>query len=342
MIKKILTCLGCFAIILFVFSVIIAWQGYRFWLQTPSGEQEEITFTVGQGEGLSTIAGSLSENGLIASEFWFKVYAKITNTGRSLQAGEFALAKNMNYASVVRTLSKAITNEVWVTVPEGYTLDQIGAEVMKELTITPEEWSEAVGGESPLESWEFIATAGKPEDADLEGYLFPDTYRFLPDATAEEVVARMVSEMQEQVDSMNIQLGLYNGGPETIHEFLTLASIVEREVRAPSEMSIVAGIFENRLEIGMALQADSTVNYITGKDTPSVSLSDTEIDSQYNTYKYAGLPPGPISNPGENALRAAAAPADTSYFYFLTSPEGEVFYAETFDQHIVNRNLYLP
>ncbi|MCH8049733.1 endolytic transglycosylase MltG [Patescibacteria group bacterium] len=127
----------------------------------------------------------------------------------------------------------------------------------------------------------------------------------------------------------------------TMHEVITLASIVEREVRSAEDMANVADVFLKRLDIGMALQADSTVNYVTGKDTPAISLDDREIESPYNTYKYPGLPPGPISNPGVAALQAVVNPSSNPYLYFLTTPEGEVIYAQTHEGHVENKAQYL-
>jgi UPF0755 protein len=173
----------------------------------------------------------------------------------------------------------------------------------------------------------------------LEGYLFPDTYRFRADVSAQEIVDTMISTLKRRIAEQGIVLpesGVFENGLTT-HELITLASIVQREVLLPEEMKVVAGIFYTRMQIGMALQADSTVNYITGKKDPGVTLSDSRIESDYNTYVVLGLPPGPISNPGIDAIVATLEPTDTDYLYFLTSPEGEVHYASTFDGHISNR-----
>lgn len=341
MIKKFLSCLGCSGIVVVFILGTIAWQSYRFWLQQPAEGAEAVSFEIESGQGLGGIADELKNERLIANKLWFKAYATLAGKARELQAAEYSLVPGMNYADVLNVLVDADSEEIQITIPEGYRLDQIGEVVTQNFDISEDEWESAVGPETPLSEHPFIATSGKPAGADLEGYLFPDTYRFFAEVTAEEIVERMIDEMEENVSEANPQLSVYPGGPETIHEFLTLASIVEREVRGAEEMRTVAGIFYNRLEIGMALQADSTVNYVTGKKTPGISLEDTQLDSPYNTYQHPGLPPGSISNPGLNALKAVANPADTNYFYFLTTPEGEVIYATTHDQHVQNKNQYL-
>lgn len=339
--KKLFACFGCSTLIVIVFFIVFLNQVNRFWLQQPPKDAEEVAITIEPGVGLSGIAAQLSKEDLIASEFWFKVYAKLAGKSRSLQAGQFFLLSRTSYADLMDALIDAKTEEVQITIPEGYTVAQIGEVVTANFDISMDEWERMVGSESPLESHPFVANADKPDNVGLEGYLFPDTYRFFEEATAEEIVTRMLNEMEENVEAIRPEIGEHPGGPETVHEYLTLASILEREVRGSQDMAIVAGLFYNRLEIGMALQADSTVNYVTGKDTPGISLADTKLDSPYNTYVHAGLPPAPISNPGFNALKATAHPATTSYFFFLTDDEGTVYYAETFEEHVVNKNLYL-
>jgi UPF0755 protein len=344
--KKALGCLFAVAILGLVIFIVAINQAYHFWwakptlVESPSIQVETEELTVEEGAGLSLIAQELADRELISSPFWFKVYTKLDGSARSVQAGVFELQSGMSYATIIDILGEGDSEEVVITIPEGYTLKQISEEVTSKLDITTTEWALMTGLASPLESHPFIIAADKPDHVDLEGYMFPDTYHFFANATAEEVATKLLEEMEANVEVAGISDNLSEAVP-TIHDALTLASIVEREVRSPDDMATVAGLFYNRLEIGMALQADSTVNYFTGKDTPSVSLSDTEIESLYNTYLHTGLPPGAISNPGLNALQAVADPVSTDYFYFLTSPEGDVYYATTFEEHIVNRSLYL-
>ncbi len=336
--KKIISCVAAISLVVILLALLVAWQSYRFWLSAPANNAEVEIITVEEGEGFSTVAEDLFNHELIASKFWFKVYGRLTGASGNVQVGDFSLQKGMSYTKIVDTLLLADTEEVTITIPEGFTLDQIGALVVEKFDVSEAEWGVLTGMESPFEEHEFVVKAEKPDNVDLEGYLFPDTYRFFADATGEEIVQKLLNTMQTRFEENDLEL------PEgmTIHEMLTLASILEREVRSPEDKAIVADLFLRRLEIGMALQADSTVNYVTGRDTPSISLADRDIDSLYNTYLYPGLPPGPISNPGLDSLKAVAKPTPNSYYYFLTTPEGEVIYAISHDEHVRNKELYLP
>lgn len=311
----------------------------------PKADAKAQTFVITEERGaFLTVARDLKEDGLIKNVFWFRVAAKLTHKIDAIQAGSFVLTPGMSYYNVLVTLTEPQSTEVTVTIPEGYSLKQMGELLAHTLpNVTVEDWTAVTGVGSPLESHPFIVAAGKPNSVDLEGYLFPDTYRFFVSADAADVAEKMLDTMQlryEEAAAGNENTELVDLA-FTPHQYLTLASIIEKEVRQPATMAMVAGIFSNRLTINMALQADSTVNYITGGDDPSVSYADLEIDSPYNTYKYPGLPPGPISAPGLNALNAVFHDTASDYLYFLTDDEGNVYYAETFDEHQVNRAKYL-
>jgi UPF0755 protein len=340
MIKKIIAGLSIIAIIIAVIFLTIVTQIYRFWIQSASDNDSAITFAIDQGTSFSQVADDLDEAGLVSSDFWFSVYAKFDGSSKLIRAGVYDLKPGINYADLVDTLTEySQGQDVSVTIPEGYTIKQIGELVTTNFDITQEDWDYWTGINSPLEANEFIISAQKPDEVDLEGYLFPNTYRFYPSATAEDIVTELVFEMQKNIEELD---GIDNvESINSIHELLTLASIIEKEVPSADEMKIVSGIFQNRLEIDMALQACSTVNYVTGKDDPAVSEEDLRIDSSYNTYMYSGLTPGPISNPGLNAIESVVSPTKTNYFYFLATPQGETIYAETFDQHVANKTRYL-
>ncbi len=320
-------------LITLVIIVVVLMQAYRFWLASPSDDAAVYEVMIESGAGLEMISEQLADAGLVKNAFWFKVYGAVSGQASSIQAGAFELVEGMSYADVVAVLIDADSEEVQITIPEGYTLAQIGEVVVANFDVSQEEWGVMVGMDSPFEDSDFISTAQKPDRVDLEGYLFPDTYRFFVGATAEDIVGTLLAHMEENVQ----ETGANAVRTMTLHEVLTLASIVQREVLNPDEMAMVADIFLKRLDIGMALQADSTVNYITGGNDPGVTYEDLQIDSLYNTYQYAGLPPGAISNPGFDAVNAVVHPISNEYYYFLTTPEGEVLYASTLEGHGVNR-----
>jgi uncharacterized YceG family protein len=186
----------------------------------------------------------------------------------------------------------------------------------------------------------------KPTYRGLEGYLFPDTYRIYATSTVTEVIDKMLSNFDKKL-TPKMRADIASQG-KTIYEIITLASIVEKEAPIDYQTSddhdakIIAGIFLNRLRSGQALQSDATISYIYGDNQPAHSGAELNIDSPYNTYKYKGLPPGPICNPGILAIEAAIYPITTDYYYFLT-PKGksEVVYAKTYDEHLQNKNKYL-
>lgn len=321
-------------------SFFVAFRQIRQYFFVTS-DAASLSFSVAEGESFASVAARLEDADVIPSAFWFRVAARFAGLADDVRAGTTLVTPGDRSSDILGALVyPSGVAEVSVTIPEGYTLVQIGDAVRARLPhITEEEWLRVTGSNSPFVSDAFVLAAQKPVDVDLEGYLFPDTYRFFYDATAEDVVGRMLRTMESRVKSLGSAAGDAEG--MTTHELITLSSIIEREVRNPEEMREVSDIFLKRLDIGMALQSDATVNYVTGGDDPSISLSDRDTDSLYNTYKYPGLPPGPISNPGMNALRAVWNPAENDYYYFLTDAEGNVYYAATHNEHVVNKALYL-
>lgn len=319
--------------------IVLSRQVHQYFLR--SSDASGVSFTVSEGESFSSVSSRLADAEIIPSAWWFRLSAKFAGLDDDIRAGTTIVIPGDRSANILGALVyPSGDSEVSVTIPEGYTLAQIGITVRAALPhITEEEWSRVTGASSPFVSHAFVIFSQKPASVDLEGYLFPDTYRFFENATAEDVVERMLNTMESRVTALGSPTG--DAAGMTGHELLTLSSIIEREVRKSEEMKEVADIFLKRLEIGMALQSDATVNYVTGGKDPSLSLTDRDLDTPYNTYQYPGLPPGPISNPGANALRAVWNPAENPYFYFLTDAEGTVYYAETHDVHVLNKALYL-
>ncbi len=179
--------------------------------------------------------------------------------------------------------------------------------------------------------------AGRPDNVSMEGYLAPETYRAYKDATAQEIIVKLLYQRNNEFNYQEIQK-IEKETSHSWHQILTLASLVEKEARTSEEMAMVADIFWRRYEQNWALQSCASVNYITGKNVPAVSAEDQQIDSPYNTYKYPGLPPGPICNPGKAAIKAALYPKKNNYWYFMTGTEGKMRYASTLDEH--NTNIY--
>jgi len=340
--------------LLFIGAIVAALVGgylvYQFYFISPESEKDQY-FAVEEGETVRTIALNLEEEGIIDHEVIFRLYVRWTGVDRDFQAGTFELKPNMSMAALATALTSPDVGVVRATIIEGWTLRDIGFLFENKGMFQAEEIFEQAGLQAvdymplsiinPAEKWkeEFEFLADKPRHVSLDGYLFPDTYYFFVDVSAEDVVRRMLKnfdkkikpEWREEIDRQG----------KTIFEIVTMASIIEKEMYGLEARKMVSDIFWKRLEIGMPLQSDASVNYVTGKGLTRPSLEDTQVDSFYNTYKYPGLPLGPISNPSAEAIEAAIYPAPNEYYYFLNTAEGDIIYSKTHDEHVENKQKYL-
>lgn len=311
-------------------------------LYSPAGASDEIlTVEIQPGAGVNEISQGLYEAGVIKSKWTFEVYVWLRRWEPLLKAGTYELPQNIN----IRELSEVLVRgeggqpERLITIIEGWTIDDIEAYLVKEGLVTTEEFED--GLERVANHSGISILSDKPASASLEGYLFPDSYRIFEDATAEEIIRKMVNTMDAKF-TPEMRAEVQRSG-RNVHDVLKMASILEKEIRYPDDLPIASGVFYKRLEIGQMLQSDATLNYILPAEQrkPSLTFADLETDSPYNSYKYAGLPPSPISNPGFNAIRAAVYPDDNEYYYFLTTPAGQTIFSATFEEHVANKNKYL-
>jgi UPF0755 protein len=279
--------------------------------------------SIQKGESLTTAARSLAQAGVISSEIAFVIYAKASGGARRVKPGDYAFAGSENTPAVLEHLIKGDFVVVTVTIPEGMTLHQIGQRF-------------GAGGLFCDYTFDEAATVGTvPQTLGLgslgaEGFLFPATYRFPPHATPDEVVAAMLARFYEiltpTVEERLFELGL------TARQMVTMASIVEKEAQAPGERPLIAGVFYNRLRLGMPLQSDPTAQYdATGEVAHAVTA--VRMPSAYNTYSIVGLPPGPIANPGLSSILAALYPDHTDYLYFVARSDGTHIFSKSFEEH---------
>lgn len=302
---------------------------------TRSANNEESAFVVSEGDDIVTIGQRLAQQDLIANRLYFYYYAWKNKLRGKFRSGAYAIGPHSTIAEIVYKLTNAREaliekeKDIRVTFPEGFTV----ADMAKRLT------------ENGLPGGEFAALSDEPSDEilstysflsrnmSLEGYLFPDTYFFSPSETAGSIVQKMLANFEKKVDA-ELRKSIADQG-KTLHEIIIFASVIEGEVSLDEDRRIVAGIFSNRLMIGMALQSDATIDYIKGIPEIKHSQEDLEIDSPYNTYKYPGLPPGPINNPSLSSIRAAIDPAETEYMFFLNNAStGKTVFSKTFDEHV--------
>ena len=267
------------------------------------------------------VGNKLYSVGLIKSPIAYKIYVQFTGKSGKIPAGEYRVSGSMNLFQIVDQLLKGPV-ELWVTIPEGLRKEEIAVK-----------FKDALKKEESFINSFLLASQGK------EGTLFPDTYLFPKDATAGAIITKMTSTFKSKtasLTSLNTNL--------STQEIIILASLIERETKTDEERPIVAGILMNRLTIGMALQVDAAVQYAVGISEnwwPILTKDDLAAVSKYNTYKYQGLPPSPISNPGISSLKAAFSPEDNDYWYYIHDTKGIIHYAKTLAEHNANVAKYL-
>lgn len=278
----------------------------------------------------------LKQNGLVRNYLVFSLYARYTGMDSRLKAGEYILNDSYSTPELLRKLVEGRLAELSFTVPEGYTTAQIADLLADRGLVDRQKFLQAVSeGEF---SYPFIQDLPKGEKR-LEGYLFPDTYQVDRGCTEESIIDMMLKRFESEIDELDYQAQAEKNGV-TLHEALTIASMVEREALVDGERSLIAGVIYNRLKIDMPLQLCATVQYALGTTKPNLYYEDLEIDSPYNTYKIYGLPPGPISMPGRNSLMAAVQPDATEYLYYVAKPDGTHAFATTLAEHDANKERY--
>jgi UPF0755 protein len=295
---------------------------------TPSGAPVRVVIPA--GATFRAAADSLASAHVIRSARLFRWYAALTHHDRAIKPGTYLLRPGTGWSNTLDALVEGAGLVHSLTIPEGWDITSITPALAQTLNIPAESIAAAVRDSALLDS------VGAPPDAGtLEGYLFPDTYTFPDGTTARLAVAEMVREFQRawrpEWNARADSLGL------TRHQILTLASIVEKEVRVGDERPVIAAVYENRLRLHMPLQADPTVQYALGHHVDRVYYKDLDVESPYNTYRHPGLPPGPIASPGAASIAAVLAPADVPYLYFVARPDGHHEFRSTFAEHTAAR-----
>jgi UPF0755 protein len=314
--------------------------------QSAGTDDTPIIFTVEQGESVAQVAGDLKAQGLINDTELFRRYVQYKELDAGIQAGTYSLNKTMTIPEIARTLQKAEAQEQQVTIPEGKRLEEVAVMVAEQTTIPADTFLQMAQtgwqGTDLSQTYSFLAEV--PITGTLEGLLFPDTYRLAMDATAYDLIDRMLENFGRQVTPEIRQQFADHG--MSFYEGVTLASIVEREAVIDAERPIIAGVFYNRLQDGWPLSSCPTVQYALGyrpdEETwwkPQLYFVDLEVASPYNTYRNQGLPPAPIASPGLRSIQAAANPEETDYYFFMvdcTKNDGSHFFAQTETEHLQN------
>ena len=309
-----------------VFALVVLVGTWIFVHQPAASEAPDIIVQVSRGAGLRRIASQLYEAGVIRHPLPFVLFAKVRGMAPRLQAGEYVLSANMSPVEILDALYLGKVKHHILTVPEGATLRDIAVLV---------EGADLGSRESVIElgsSSAFIESLGLSVPT-LEGYLFPDTYYLTRDMGVADLLTVMVGTLDRnylpEFAAKADELGMSK------HAVITLASLIEKEAQLDDERELISAVFHNRLRRGMRLQCDSTVIYALGEAFHgNLRKVDLKVDSPYNTYRYGGLPPGPIANPGERSIAAAVSPADVKYLYFVaTRQDGAHHFSKTLKEH---------
>ncbi len=334
---------------IFKIAILLTVLGSIFWIisytkavNRPLDKEGEMKkFVVSGGDSVKNIGANLEAEGLISSKTFFEIYIWRQDMEKNMQAGVYELSPAMSIKEIANDLSsgKVVSNEREIKVIEGWNNRDIARYFEEQGLFPKEEFVKEVKNKSKYAArFEFLK--GIPDPYDMEGYLFPDTYKIFIDASVNNVINKMLSNFDRKITE-EMRLDIEEQGKD-LYEIVAMASLIEKEVRSQDDMKMVSGIFNNRIKNGQPLQSCATLAYILGENKPIYSLEDTKIDSPYNTYKHRGLPPGPITNPGLRAIEAAIYPADTDYNYFLTASEsGETIFSKTLEEHNINKAKYL-
>lgn len=311
--KKLLVILVLIGVL--IGGVVLWWQnGLR-----PVNSKDKTTrmFTIARGTGIKAIANKLKAEGLIRNPVVFFYYVRQHKIDQKIQAGDFRLSPAMSAEQIAKALTMG-SEDIWVTIPEGKRAEEIADILEADIPTYNDSWR---------------------QELDLhEGYLFPDTYLIPRDATIDQIITLLTNTFEEKYATVTNNTNLSKA------QIVILASMIEREARNDQDRPLISSVMHNRLQIGMPLQIDATVQYAIGYDPgektwwkKNLTINDLKIQSLYNTYIRTGLPPGPIANPGLAVLKAAANPANTNYLYYITDRNGINRYARTGEEH--NKNI---
>jgi len=339
-----------------IFVVLVLFLYFQFNPEQPTKEElisptknvslEEKRFIIEKGDGLKEITNKLKEQGVIKNGFFFQAYAFLSNVRDNFLPGEYDLPKEVSLKNLLSLLSTSpLASEKTITIIEGWDNRKIALYLEENDLVSQDDFFKALENlrvdTDFLSLYEFF-----PKNIDelkisevFQGYLFPDTYRFYEETTAEAIIKKMIANFAQKLDSELIS-GADNIG-KTIPEIITLASLVEKEAALDQDRRLVADIFWNRIKVNWALESCATINYILGEPKERLSFEDTRIPSPYNTYLHAGLPPGPINSPSLSSIKAVIYPLENNYCCFLSNSEGRIIFSKTIEEHNRNKQIHL-
>lgn len=301
--------------------------------------KESSLFYVAEGSALSLVLKKLESQGFIKNSVAGRISLFLKGNKKSLKPGYYKLSKSMSFEEIIEKISSGDVYKVWITIPEGFSINKISKR-LGNAGLSERKYKEIAYNLNPSLKDEFYFLEQLKDKSSLEGYLFPDTYD-ITGGKEEDLIQLQLKRFENQI--YNSWEKRPSGWKLTLHETLTLASIVELEAAKASERELIAGVFINRLKLGIPLGSDPTVEYALGwhQDERGLSLNDIKVQSAYNTYKYAGLPPGPIANPGIECFKAVLNYKTTPYLYFVAKGDGSHVFTKTYQEHLNMQKMVL-
>lgn len=316
--------------IIAIILAALAFAFYFYYKISPVGSGQEKILTIERGQSLNAIAVKLYEEKLIKSAFYFKLAAKIKRCENKIKFGEYKISpKN----SAIQILNQIVEGRIYmhlVTIPEGFTIEQIAQRLSKENIVDKEEFLVLAKNNTNIEINGYTPPT-------LEGYLFPDSYFFPKGLTAAEVISTFINKFKEKIIPLYEEAKKQNNKLMSLDDIIKLASIVEAEAKLDKERPVIASVYYNRLNKKILLQCDATIQYVLEKRKINIDYNDLSMDTPYNTYLYPGLPPTPIGNPGTASVNAVLFPAKTQYLYFVRNDkagDGSHIFSKTYEEHL--------
>lgn len=322
--KKAIAVSGLLTAIIISVGLTLGW----ILIQPVSNAGETLLVTIQQGVSAKAIAEDLENKSLIKNALAFRLAAKFQGLDNSLQAGEYAISPDMSVRRILTIMSQGQTAYQQITIPEGYTVDQI-ADLLAEKKLADAEKFKELAKDFALFAY---MTPHDDTKYRAEGFLFPDTYRVPKGMSEEELLTMMVKEFDQKLTPDLRQRAAEQG--LSLRDVVIIASLIEKEAKRSEERPIIAGIFANRVKQDMPLQSCATIQYILGYPKPELTIQDTQIVSPYNTYLIMGLPPGPIANPGSAAIKSVLFADETDYLYFVADKQGMHHFSRTYPEHL--------
>ncbi len=324
-----------FVAALFSYLAVLYWKA----LLSPLdyGKQvREVSVSIPENVNCSKIGEILYKNGLIRGPDLLSIYARLQGMDQKLKPGRYLFKTSQSLPEIVNSLVAGPSDVVVFTMPEGFSLDQLTDLLVRKGLVDRESFRAALG-ESRRFGHQFLKKV--PPDQGLEGYLFPDTYHAGYRTGEIQIISMMLDRFEDEIKSLDYErkAGDLN---LTLHQAVTIASMIEGEAAVDEERPLIASVIYNRLRLGMPLQIDATVKYALGGQREKIYYKDLEIDSPYNTYRVAGLPPGPINSPGRASLLAAVNPALTEYLYYVARPDGTHAFSSNLEDHNSYKRKY--